>query len=85
MLVRAVATFDNFCRANDPHSEHDLGAFNFDDHEVFFKIDHLDRTLTYHSPDPAVTARVITLMVAEEYLSYLSRFRPLFSVAGVCL
>ncbi len=69
-LVLTVATFNNFCTANDPHGEHDFGAFNFDGQEVFFKIDYLDRTLTYHSPDPAdpaVTERVITLMLAEEY------------------
>jgi hypothetical protein len=69
-LILTVTTFNNFCAANDPHGEHDFGAFNFDGHEVFFKIDYLDRTLTYHSPDPAdpaVTERVITLMLAEEY------------------
>lgn len=69
-VVRAVATFDDFCTANDPHSEHDFGAFDVDGHRLFFKIDYYDRKLERHSPDPAdpsVTERVITLMLAEEY------------------
>jgi hypothetical protein len=36
----------------------------------FFKVDYFDRTLNYHSPDPtdpAVTVRVITVMLADEY------------------
>jgi len=69
-IVKTVAVFDDFCHANDPHEEHDFGAFDADGHRVFFKIDYLDKTLTYHSPDPAdpsVTERVITIMLAEEY------------------
>jgi len=69
-LVLAIATFDNFCAANDPYGEHDFGSFNFDGSQVIFKIDYYDKTLTHHSPDPAdpdVTERVITLMLAEEY------------------
>jgi hypothetical protein len=39
-------------------------------HTIFFKIEYFDRDLKYHSPDPtdpAVTMRVITVMLAEEY------------------
>jgi hypothetical protein len=69
-IVKTVAVFDDFCHANDPHEEHDFGAFDADGHRVFFKIDYYDKTLTYHSPDPAdpsITERVITIMLAEEY------------------
>ena len=52
-IIKTVATFDDFCHANDPHQEHDFGAFDADGHRVFFKIDYYDETLTAHSPDPA--------------------------------
>jgi hypothetical protein len=69
-LIETIATFDDFCAANDPHGEHDFGAFDFDGVRIIFKIDYYDKDLVYHSPDPAdpaVTERVITLMLAEEY------------------
>ena len=69
-IVKTVAVFDDFCHANDPHEEHDFGSFEADGHKIFFKIDYFDQSLTYHSPDPsdpAVTRRVITIMLAEEY------------------
>jgi hypothetical protein len=69
-IVKTIGVFDDFCHANDPHEKHDFGAFDADGHRVFFKIDYLDKTLTYHSPDPtdpSVTKRVITIMLAEEY------------------
>lgn len=69
-IVRAVAAFDDFGHDNDPHGEHDFGMFNIDGYRLYFKIDYFDKSLTFHSPDPAdpsVTERVITLMLAEEY------------------
>jgi hypothetical protein len=69
-IVKTVAVFDDFCHANDPHEEHDFGAFDADGQRVFLKIDYFDESLSYHSPDPAdpaVTKRVITIMLAEEY------------------
>jgi hypothetical protein len=69
-IVRTIAVFDDFCHANDPHEEHDFGSFEVDGHTIFFKIDYFDKTLTHHSSDPsdpAVTERVITVMLAEEY------------------
>ena len=69
-IVKTIAVFDDFCHANDPHEEHDFGSFEADGHTIFFKIDYFDQSLTYHSPDPsdpAVTRRVITIMLAEEY------------------
>jgi len=66
-IVKTIAVYDDFCHANDPHEEHDFGAFEADGHRVFFKID------LYEEPDvkdsngePAVT-RVLTIMLAEEY------------------
>ena len=69
-IVKTIAVFDDFCQANDPYGEHDFGSFEADGHTIFFKIDYFDETLTYHSPDPAdpaVTQRVITIMLADEY------------------
>jgi hypothetical protein len=69
-IVNTIGVFDDFCHANDPHEEHDFGAFDADGHRVFFKIDYLDKSLTYQSrdpSDPSVTERVITIMLAEEY------------------
>jgi hypothetical protein len=69
-IVKTIAIFDDFCNANDPHQEHDFGSFEAEGHTIFFKIDYYDQNLTYHSPDPAdpaVTRRVITIMLAEEY------------------
>jgi hypothetical protein len=69
-IVKTIAVFDDFCHANDPHEEHDFGSFDAEGHTIFFKIDYFDRNLKYHSPDPtdpAVTTRVITVMLADEY------------------
>jgi uncharacterized protein DUF3768 len=69
-IIKTIQVFDDFCHANDPHQEHDFGSFEADGHTIFFKIDYFDKELTYRSPDPAdsaVTERVITIMLAEEY------------------
>ena len=69
-IVKTISVFDDFCHANDPYEEHDFGSFEAEGAKIFFKIDYYDRTLTYHSPDPAdptVTERVITIMLADEY------------------
>jgi hypothetical protein len=29
-LVQTITIFDDFCTANDPHGEHDFGAFEFE-------------------------------------------------------
>ena len=69
-IVKTIEVYDDFCHANDPYEEHDFGSFEADGHTIFFKIDYFDPTLSVHSPDPsdpAVTKRVITIMLAQEY------------------
>jgi hypothetical protein len=69
-IVKTVQLFDDFCHDNDPWQEHDFGAFDAEGGKIFFKIDYFGKGLRAHSPDasdPAVTERVITLMLAEEY------------------
>lgn len=69
-LVEQVATFDRFDAGNDPHEEHDFGAFEDGGNRFFWKIDYYDLTVTVGPPDaadPAQTARVLTLMLADEY------------------
>jgi len=69
-IVKTISVFDDFCHANDPHQEHDFGAFEAEGEAIFFKIDYFDNSLSCHSPDPTdptVTKRVITIMLASEY------------------
>jgi hypothetical protein len=69
-IVKTITVYDDFCYANDPHGEHDFGAFEADGQTIFFKIDYYDSALTRRSSDPAdpnITQRVITIMLAEEY------------------
>ena len=69
-IMTAIRTFDAFTTDNDPHGEHDFGAVEVDDDKIFFKIDYYDRDMQMHSPDatdPAVTTRVLTIMLADEY------------------
>ena len=65
-----VERFGSFIEDNDPHGEHDFGAFKHKDHSIFWKIDYYDHTLTWGSEDPAdpaKTSRVLTIMLAEEW------------------
>jgi Protein of unknown function (DUF3768) len=78
-----IETFDAFTPNNDPHGERDFGAIYQDasgqwtaqrprdPHQtVFWKIDYYDRALEWSSDDPAnpaITRRVLTIMLADEY------------------
>jgi len=78
-----VETFDAFTPDNDPDGERDIGAIYRDGdgrwtttrparpaETVFWKIDAYDRDLQLGSDDPAnpaVTRRVLTIMLASEY------------------
>ncbi len=69
-IVKRVQQFDAFDRDNDPHSEHDFGAFDYAGHKVFWKIDAYDLKYEYGSEDPTdplKTRRVLTIMLASEY------------------
>ena len=78
-----IETFDAFTLDNDPHGERDFGAIYQDasgnwttqrprnpSATVFWKIDCYDQNLEWASDDPAnpaITRRVLTIMLAEEY------------------
>ncbi|WAP67693.1 DUF3768 domain-containing protein [Jiella pelagia] len=70
-ILAKVRAFDAFTGDNDPHGEHDFGALDqADAGKVFWKIDYYDLAYEGHSPDasdPAVTNRVLTIMLASEY------------------
>jgi hypothetical protein len=69
-LLQKVRAFDAFTEDNDPHGEHDFGAIDEGGVRCFWKIDYYDRATEMGSPDPAdpaVTTRVLTIMLAEEY------------------
>jgi hypothetical protein len=74
-ILQRLREFSEFGTENDPYHEHDFGAYKAigeDGQEklLFFKIDYYDPELMMGSPnpaDPSVTARILTLMLAEEY------------------
>ncbi|MFC6639894.1 DUF3768 domain-containing protein [Sulfitobacter sp. JBTF-M27] len=68
--LAAVRGFDSFSEDNDPWGEHDFGSIELEGHKLFWKIDPYDLDLQAHSQNaanPAVTHRVLTLMLASEY------------------
>ena len=70
MVIRRVVTFDKFRPDNDPHDEHDFGAFELARQKFFWKIDYYDAAMEFGSDDPAdptKTTRVLTIMLASEY------------------
>lgn len=70
--LAAVRAFDAFDADNDPHGEHDFGAFEIAERKLFWKIDYYDNSLEFGSndpADPAQTKRVLTIMLAEESLA----------------
>ena len=69
-ILRSVRTHAQFEAGDDPYCEHDFGAFDFRQARVFWRIDYYDKQLEGGSPDPAdpaVTSRVLTIMLASEY------------------
>jgi len=69
-VLLAVQSFSNFTNDNDPHGEHDFGEITLEGERYFFKLDYYSPDLAAGSEDPAdpnVTARVLTVMRADEY------------------
>ena len=69
-ILRRVQLYDDFTADNDPYGEHDFGSFRQGTNMIFWRFDYYDLDFAMHSPDPAdetVTARVLTIMLAEEY------------------
>ncbi|WP_430386217.1 DUF3768 domain-containing protein [Blastomonas fulva] len=69
-ILTAVHDFDAFSPDNDPYGEHDFGSFEHAGERMFWKIDYYDSDCLSGSPDPsdpAVTTRVLTVMLAREY------------------
>ena len=60
----------NFPQRDDPHGEHDFGAFDLGGQRLFWKIDPYDKDMVYGSDDPtdrANTVSVLTIMFASDY------------------
>lgn len=65
-----VEKFNDFNKDNDPHGEHDFGAFEHNGRKIFWKIDYYNKDCSMGSEDPSdpsQTTRVLTIMFAEEY------------------
>lgn len=97
-LRELVETFDAFSPHNDPYGERDFGAIDRRLDGVwstsrtidvalivFWKIDAYDRDLRFGSEDPAdpaMTRRVLTIMLASEYRGTC---RELTQVVPICV
>ena len=69
-IVNRVRCFSEFTEDNDPYGEHDFGAIDHLGDKVFWKIDCYDLHMEMGSEDPAnpaVTTRVLTIMLSHEY------------------
>lgn len=69
-LAQTVVGYSDFTDANDPHGEHDFGAFEFGSEKCFWKIDYYDLNYSMGSDDPSdlsKTCRALTIMLADEY------------------
>lgn len=69
-VLTKVREFDAFTKSNDPHDEHDFGAFEVGGVRYFWKIAYYDEDCRFASHDPAnpkLTTRLLTIMRADEY------------------
>lgn len=69
-VFQNVREFSDFTEDNDPHGEHDFGAFSHNGDKFFWKIDYYAHDMMHGSENPAdpdQTHRVLTIMLASEY------------------
>ena len=69
-LFKIIREYDEFSNDNDPHGEHDFGAFMFQEQKCFWKIDYYALDLKHGAEDPSdlkQCMRVLTVMLASEY------------------
>jgi len=69
-VAEKVMHFEQFSEDNDPHGEHNFGAFDHDGQRIFWKIDYYGPDMMSGSEDPSdpdATRRVLTIMLASEY------------------
>jgi hypothetical protein len=69
-VLERVRHFDEFTKDNDPSDERDFGSFEISGTTYFFKVDYYSPDMEGGSEDPAdpeKTARVLTIMRADEY------------------
>ena len=69
-VFETLRAFDSFTVDNDPHGEHDFGAFAVNEHQFFWKVEYYDERMKWGSDDPAdpaKTTRVLTIMLSDEY------------------
>ncbi|MDJ0275989.1 DUF3768 domain-containing protein [Sphingomonas sp. 2R-10] len=68
-LMRAIRDYDSFYLSIDPYGERDMGKFEFEGTDCYWKIDYYNPDLTAGSEDPADpsrTTRVLTIMRVDE-------------------
>jgi len=69
-ILKQLREFSDFDPGNDTYGEHDFGSFRHNVQLLFWKIDYYDPELMMGSSDPAepaLTSRVLTLMLSDEY------------------
>ena len=65
--MAAMRSFSDFNADNDPHGEHDFGAFDVDGQRLFFKFDLYEDRSVKNADGSFGEKRVLTIMLASEY------------------
>jgi hypothetical protein len=69
-ILARVRSFDSSIEDNDPYGDRSFGEFEWGNTSILWKIDCFDPNMEMHSFDPsdsAITLRVLTVMLDEEY------------------